>query len=179
MEYADENPTRRGSMNDLQSQLPTSSDSKSLPNRKPFFHFWRVFWLSFLAVSLVYVLYCFYVPSNGVAWADNYTVAQEQAVQSGKPMILFFTGKWCVPCRIMKRNVWADQQVTATVNAAFIPVMIDVDEPDAAAAMTRYRVGATPITIVVDPQGDVLNYKQGGIGKAEFLELIGTLKPPG
>ena len=79
----------------------------------------------------------------------------------------------------MKRNVWADQQVTATVNAAFIPVMIDVDEPDAAAAMTRYRVGATPITIVVDPQGDVLNYKQGGIGKAEFLELIGTLKPPG
>ena len=165
-------------MNDLQSQLPTSSDSKSLPNRKPFFHFWRVFWLSFLAVSLVYVLYCFYVPSNGVAWADNYTVAQEQAVQSGKPMILFFTGKWCVPCRIMKRNVWADQQVTATVNAAFIPVMIDVDEPDAAAAMTRYRVGVTPNTIVIDPQGNVLRQRQGGMGKAEFLELIGALNSP-
>ena len=165
-------------MNDLQSQLPTSSDSKSLPKGKPFFHFWRCFWLSFLVVSLAYAWYCFYVPSNGVAWADNYTVAQQQAVQSGKPMILFFTGKWCVPCRIMKRNVWADNQVTATVNAEFIPVTIDVDEPDAAAVMTRYRVGATPITIVVDPQGNVLKQKQGGMGKAEFLELIGTLNPP-
>ena len=165
-------------MNDLQSPLPASSDSPSPPVRKPFFHFWRTFWLSFGVVSLAYAWYCFYVPSNNVVWADNYTVAQEQAVQSGKPMILFFTGKWCVPCRIMKRNVWADQQVTATVNKSFIPVMIDVDDPNAAAAMTRYRVGVTPITIVVDPQGDVLNYRQGGIGKAEFLTLIGTLNPP-
>ena len=166
-------------MNDLQSQLPTSSDSKSLPKGKPFFHFWRCFWLSFLVVSLAYAWYCFYVPSNGVAWADNYTVAQQQAVQSGKPMILFFTGKWCVPCRIMKRNVWADQQVTATVNAEFIPVLIDVDDPNSGEAMTHYRVGVTPITIVVDSKGNVLKHKQGGIGKAEFLELIGTLKPPG
>ena len=166
-------------MNDLQSQLPTSSDSKSLPKGKPFFHFWRCFWLSFLVVSLAYAWYCFYVPSNGVAWADNYTVAQQQAVQSGKPMILFFTGQWCVPCRIMKRNVWADQQVTATVNAEFIPVLIDVDDPNSGEAMTHYRVGVTPITIVVDSKGNVLKHKQGGIGKAEFLELIGTLKPPG
>ncbi len=92
-------------------------------------------------------------------------------------MILFFTGKWCVPCRVMKRNVWADKQVTATVNAAFIPVTIDVDDPNAAAAMSRYKVGATPSTIITDPQGNVLQQKQGGIGKTEFLELLGTLNP--
>jgi thioredoxin 1 len=177
IEYADENLMRRGSMNDSQTPLPTSSDSKSPPDRKPFFHFWRVFWLSFGFVSLAYAWYCFYVPSNGVAWADNYTVAQQQAVESGKPMILFFTGKWCVPCRIMKRNVWADRQVTATVNAAFIPVMIDVGDQDSGEAMTRYRVGVTPVTIVVDPQGNVVKQKQGGMGKAEFLELIGTASP--
>lgn len=88
-------------------------------------------------------------------------------------MILFFTGTWCVPCRIMKRTVWADEQVTASVNAAFIPVMIDVDDPDAQAARTRYSVGATPTTIITDPQGNVLQQKQGGIGKADFLELLG------
>ena len=165
-------------MNDLQHEVPSSGDSKSLPNRRNFFHFWRCFWLSFLVVSLAYAWYCFYVPSNSVAWADNYSVAQQQAVQAGKPMILFFTGKWCVPCRIMKRNVWGDKQVADTVNAAFIPVTIDVDDPDSAAAMSRYRVGGTPITIVTDPEGNVLRYKPGGIGKAEFLELIGRSNPP-
>jgi thioredoxin 1 len=165
------------SMNDSQPQLPSSGDPESPPDRKKFFHFWRCFWLAFLVVSLAYAWYCFYVPSNSVAWADNYTVAQQQAVQAGKPMILFFTGKWCVPCRIMKRNVWADKQVTATVNAAFIPVTIDVDDPNAAAAMSRYSVGATPNTIVTDPQGNELQQKQGGMGKAEFLVLLGTLNP--
>ena len=65
-----------------------------------------------------------------------------------------------------------------TVNAAFIPVTIDVDDPDSAAAMSRYRVGGTPITIVTDPEGNVLRYKPGGIGKAEFLELIGRSNLP-
>ncbi len=77
----------------------------------------------------------------------------------------------------MKRNVWADKQVTAIVNAAFIPVTIDVDDPDAAAAMSRYRVGATPNTIVTDPDGNVLQQKQGGMDKAEFLELLGKSNP--
>ena len=30
----------------------------------------------------------------------------------------------------MKRTVWADEQVTASVNKTCIPVMIDVDDPD-------------------------------------------------
>ena len=66
---------------------------------------------------------------NSIAWADNYTSTQHQAIQSGKPIILFLTGKWCVSCKVIKRNIWTDQQVTASVNAAFIPVMIDVDNP--------------------------------------------------
>ena len=67
--------------------------------------------------------------------------------------------------------------MTASVNAAFIPVMIDVDDPDAAAALSRYGVGATPNTIINDPQGNILQQKEGGMGKADFLELLGKLNP--
>ena len=143
--------------------------------------FWRFFWLVFLVVSLGYAWYSFYAPSNTVAWADDYRSAQQQASKSGKPIIIFFTGKWCVPCRIMKRKVWSDEQVTAMVNAAFIPVTIDVDDPDAAAVLSRYRVSMTPITIITDPQGNVLQWKKGGMNKAEFLEWLGnniSLTPP-
>ena len=140
--------------------------------------FWRGFWLTFLVGSLAYAWYCFYVPSNQIDWADNYAAAQQQAADSGKPVILFFTGSWCVPCRIMKREVWADEQVMALVNAEFTPVTIDVDNPSAAEMLGEYGVGATPNTIVTDSQGTVLARRAGGMSKANFLELLGNLAPP-
>lgn len=139
---------------------------------KRFFHFWRCFWLSFLVISLGYAWYCFYVPTNDIAWARNYDSAAKQAADSGKPLILYFTGKWCVPCRIMKRQVWADGEVATSVNAGFIPVAIDLDSPDSASLLTRYKVGSAPVTIITDPQGNALRWRAGGIGKAEFLDLL-------
>ena len=159
-------------MPDAPAPSPPPADATPQPGRRKSPWWWQAFWLSFLVVSLACAWYSFYVPANRIAWAADYAAAQEQAAESGKPMILFFTARWCVPCRIMKRSVWADDEVEATVNAGFIPVTIDVDDPAAAAVQERYQVGATPVTIVTDPQGNVLNYAVGGIGKAEFLELL-------
>ena len=165
-------------MNDAQFQSPSSDDNESRPNRKPLFHFWRCFWLTFLVVSLAYAWYSFYVPSNDITWADNYASAQRQAADSGKPIILYFTGTWCVPCRVMKRQVWADERVMALVNAQFIPVAIDVDNPDHAAVMARYNIAGPPVTIVTDPQGNVFDWRAGRISKSEFLELLDSSRPP-
>ena len=93
-------------------------------------------------------------------------------------MILFFTGQWCVPCRIMKRNVWADDQVTAAVNSSFVPVTIDVDDRNSEAPMLRYHVGQTPKTIVTDSSGNVLEQREGGLSKTEFLAMLKDLKLP-
>ncbi len=164
-------------MNDAQPPITPSTEPEPLPISGKLRRFWRWFWLTFLVVSLAYAWYCFYVPSNRIAWADNYTTAQQQAVGSDKPILLFFTGPWCVPCRIMKRQVFADDEVMATVNASFIPVTIDVDDSNAAATVSRYGVGATPNTIITDPQGNVLQWRQGGMSKADFLEWIGELDP--
>lgn len=75
----------------------------------------------------------------------------------------------------MKREVWADEQVTATVNDAFIPVTIDVDNPDAGDVLGRYSVAVTPTTIITDSHGTVLQQKQGRVSKADFLELLQNL----
>jgi len=161
-------------MNDTQSPVAPSMEAMT-GKRKPG-RFWRVFWLSFLMLSLAYAWYSFYAPSNRIAWADNFTVAQQLADESDKPIIIFFTAKWCSPCQIMKRQVWADDEVMSTVNAAFIPVTIDVDNLNAAETLSRYRIGATPTTIITDSKGEVLQWKQGGMSKAEFLELLGMLE---
>jgi thioredoxin 1 len=157
-----------------QKSLKTSPQ----PTRSRFLRYWRWFWLVTLVVSLAYAWYCFYVPANSIAWAPSLTAAHHQSLQTGKPIILFFTGDWCVPCRIMKRNVWADQQVAASVHTRFIAVTINIDDADGAEARSRYGVGATPATIITNPQGTVLQRRDGGMSKADFLEFMGKLHPP-
>ena len=156
---------------------PTPPGDISATPQKGKFNFWRWFWLSTIPISLVWVWHDFYVPANHITWAKDYPSAQQQAVKSGKPMILFFTGVWCVPCRVMKRNVWADGEVEAVVQAGFVPVMMDVDDPNAAETVNQYRVVATPTTVITDPQGKVVEWARGGMNKAEFLGLLTKANP--
>jgi protein disulfide-isomerase len=107
-----------------------------------------------------------------VSWISDFTEAQEQSIQSDKPMILFFTATWCVPCRIMKRTVWADEEVASKVNEQFIPVMAYADDPAMADVFSRYQVGATPATIITDPQGNALQWELGKMEKPDFLKWI-------
>lgn len=162
-------------MKNSQSEPQPSTEPVSKPRRGLLFQLWRGFWLAFLVVSLAYAWYCFYTPSNSVSWAPDYATAQKQSVQSGKPMILFFTATWCVPCRIMKRTVWADEEVASEVNKRFIPLMMYADHPDMAELFSRYHVGATPTTIITDPQGNALQWAQGKMEKADFLKLLEKL----
>lgn len=148
------------------TQVETRSKSK------PFFHFWRCFWLTFLVVSLAFAWHSYYVPANKIAWADDYKSAQQNAVESSRPIVLYFTGTWCVPCRIMKREVWADDQVLETVSANFVAVAIDVSDPENAALMDRYKVKGAPVSIVTDPHGNVIDWRAGRVDKAEFLEML-------
>jgi protein disulfide-isomerase len=148
------------------------------PSRPPKakFNFWRWFWLSTIPISLGWLWHDFYAPDNHVTWAKDYASAQQQATRTGKPIIVFFTGKWWSPCRIMKRNVWADSEVESKVNAGFAAVTVDVDDPQASDLVRRYRVGATPNTVITDPKGNVLQQVQGGIDRAHFLEMIASPK---
>lgn len=159
-------------MNDAKSELSPNGMSEPSPKRKPLFHFWRCFWLTFLVVSLGYAWHSLYVPSNDIAWAEDYASAQRQAAMSDKPIILYFTATWCVPCRVMKRQVWADSQVTELVNAEFVPLAIDVGDPENAEVMASYKIKGPPVTIVCDSQGKALDWRAGGISKTVFLELL-------
>ncbi len=150
---------------------------KSASAKKKSHPFWRVFWLSFLVLSLWYAWYSFYAPANDVAWADNMATAQRLAKESDKNMMLFFTGQWCVPCRIMKREVFAEEDVARAINSKFVPIMIDVDDPNVQDLVERYNAGVTPITIFTDPDGVVIDYSVGKMEKAAFLKMLSTSEP--
>nr|WP_319998223.1 thioredoxin family protein [uncultured Draconibacterium sp.] len=100
--------------------------------------------------------------------ADNAVSVRELANNSGKNMLLFFSGEWCVPCRIMKREVFADKEVMKAINSQLIPVMINVDNLKAEELVKQYKIGGIPITIFTDYQGKVLDYAVEKIGKSKI-----------
>ena len=137
--------------------------------------FWKWFWLTFLVVSLAYAWYSFYVPSNDIAWDNRITSTEMLTKHTNKNALLFFTADWCVPCRIMKRNVFADKAVMQQVNMEVTPVIIDINNPNTKELVTHYQIGATPTTILVDTEGTVLDYAVGKIEKEKFLEMLNNL----
>ena len=77
----------------------------------------------------------------------------------------------------MKRQVLADPEVEALINAQFVPVALDVDDPENAALMERYNIVGPPVIIVTDAEGNALRWQAGGMNKTEFLELINPSDP--
>ncbi|MGD9548984.1 MAG: thioredoxin family protein [Candidatus Krumholzibacteriia bacterium] len=153
----------------------TTDNASSTTGRKGSHPFWKVFWLAFLVASLAYAWYSFYVPANHVAWAHDFVEAQKLAAASDRPLLLFFTAEWCVPCRVMKREVFADREVMKAINASVVPVMLYGDEPGTDGVFERYQVGSTPVTIFTDAEGTVLDYEVGRMGKTQFLEMLNDL----
>jgi CubicO group peptidase (beta-lactamase class C family)/thioredoxin-related protein len=153
--------------------MKTNKNNSNLNRAKKKTHpFWQFFWLTFLVVSLWYAWYSFYAPSNAITWTNDIESARNLANNSDKNIMIFFTAEWCSPCRIMKRQVFADSEVMKTMDAKVVPVEIDIDDPSAVALVKQYNIGATPTTIFINPEGKVMDYAVGKVDKAIFLQIL-------
>lgn len=137
--------------------------------------FWKIFWLSFLVVSLAYAWYSFYTPSNSVNWDNEIASKQEISNAFDKNTVLFFTAEWCSPCRIMKREVFANEEVEHRINSEFAATMVDIDAVASEALVNHYKIVATPTTVIVNAEGEVLEFTVGKIDKGRFLDMLNTV----
>lgn len=157
--------------------MKTNKNNSNLkPSKKKSHPFWQFFWLTFLVVSLWYAWYSFYAPANDIVWEKNIESAQNLANNSDKNIMIFFTADWCSPCRIMKRQVFADNEVMKAIDTKVVPVEINIDDPNSEALVKQYNIGATPTTIFIDAKGKVIDYAVGKVEKTKFLEMLNNLK---
>lgn len=111
-------------------------------------------------------------PASAVAWRTGFPAALAESAKTGKPVLLDFTASWCPTCQVMKHDIWPDGRVAAAVNGGYVPVLVDVDDPQNAEVGRRYGLRGIPLVLIVDAQGWVL--KQGAYmsagGMLDFLK---------
>src|SRR6185503_3808637 len=90
----------------------------------------------------------------GLRWDDWGEAAFARARETGRPLLLSLTARWCGACHRMDEETWDDPGVAARVAEVAVPVRVDADaRPD---VYGRYHLGGLPTTALLTADGDFL-----------------------
>jgi thiol-disulfide isomerase/thioredoxin len=88
-----------------------------------------------------------------IRFVAGYQRGCDLAIQQGKPMLVFFIGRWCRYCQQMAAETFADPQVSQMADR-FVCVAVDADEePD---VCDRFRVRSYPTVQFLSRRGESL-----------------------
>lgn len=113
--------------------------------------------------------------STAPAPLDAATVSSQEALSAaetgrlGQPAVVFFHADWCPICQSAKPAV-ADLAALHEGQVAFL--QISMDDAASRAAISRYRVSATPTFVLLSARGDVLASIPGWPGKERLETAI-------
>jgi protein disulfide-isomerase len=110
-------------------------------------------------------------PASAVTWRTGFDAALAESARTGKPVLVDFTASWCPPCKVMKHEVWPDAQVARAANEQYVPLLVDVDDPQNAEVAQRYGIRGIPTVLVLDAEGKVL--RTGAyMSKGDMLDFL-------
>lgn len=100
-------------------------------------------------------------------WQEAFELAKAE----GKPIFVDAYAEWCGPCKRMARNVFTSDKVAAFYNSNFVNLKLDMEKPENASFRREYPVSAYPTLYYINPDGEVINKKMGGMDGESFIAL--------
>ena len=124
---------------------------------------------AFIVVLLYAVL-----PLQAITFEEkaSWSAMLEMAREQNKIVFVDAYATWCGPCKMMDRNVFPDEALSAYFDEHFINVKIDMESERGEPFGADYEVDAYPTLFFIGPDGTVLK-KQVGMTEAPDLLAIG------
>lgn len=123
-----------------------------------------------LAALLAISLAC----TNQAAHAESIVWQESIPVIAKKPVLLYFTSPGCAYCVKMKAGTLTNPQVVQRVKKQFVPVRLDVGKHAATAKALKIKL--YPSTVVVHPNGVVVDVIPGYVSTKDFLSRLDVAK---
>jgi thiol:disulfide interchange protein len=105
-----------------------------------------------------------------VQFVSGYAAGYQRARSEQKPMLVFFTAKWCRFCHEMQREAFANDQVVR-LSQEFVCVLVDADEETG--TCSDFGIRGYPTIQFISPDGVQLNRL---VGRAGAIELAGQMR---
>lgn len=121
-------------------------------------------------------------PKSLVHWMGY---SEAFALAKSKPKLVFVDlyADWCVPCRVMDKNVYMNPMVADALNQYFYPVKLDADSQDSIMCDGQkntvqrcyfdvWELNALPAFVLVAPKGMSILTVTDSMSPQEMLELL-------
>lgn len=113
---------------------------------------------------------------SGVAFSKSNSMSDilEQAEKTNKLVFVDIVTEWCLPCKMMEKDVFSDPQIADFMNKNFINYKVDAEKGNGPVLSLVYEVQAFPTLLFVDSKGDVIVKKVGAAYHSELMEMART-----
>jgi thioredoxin-related protein len=106
---------------------------------------------------------------------DHKTVedAWKVAIEKKKPLLVMFTSNNCTYCRKMIADTYSNQQVKELLRGRTESVMAHSD--NYAALIKKLGIRGYPSSLLITPEGEVLDFMEGYVDPQAFAKRVGPL----
>ena len=111
-----------------------------------------------------------------IPWRTDFATAKQEAIQSNKRMLLYFTSVGCEPCQRMKQTTWASKDVKASLDS-YVPVKLDITYDKGNIELAKYLdIDGVPYFFLLDTDGRIVRRYTQAMEPEEFLAWINPMK---
>ena len=101
----------------------------------------------------------------------GYLDAMEKAKKENKPIFVYFTAKWCIPCQKIKKEVFAKKEFKKVAKEAVL-LKVEQSEIPGRALCRKYRISVYPSFRLIDKDGKVIDRGWKGYYKDKTADDI-------
>ena len=94
------------------------------------------------------------------------------ASNEGKLYFVYFSASWCMPCQWMEKNTFANPGLKEYVKENYLPLKVDLDDPDGKAYSQTYQVKVIPTILIFNAQGELLKKCEEALPAEKLMDVL-------
>ena len=132
-----------------------------------------------LRYILLFLLLTFKLNTSfGIEFLDiSLDDAVKQAKVEHKRIFLYFTTKWCGPCKLMEKTVFNQDTVNQYFKENYIALKVDGDSWKGEKLKKKFPIEGYPTFFILDSDGKVMSSNIGALKVNELLKFVSSDNP--